>query len=93
VRRTWLGSKLGHRCLPHSIHPTVCIKWGLLSDERRGVTTTVDYRRWGLMSENQRHFKGDFEKDTFWNLKLASKLNLWKNVEIVQHNTEILATN
>jgi hypothetical protein len=57
------------------------------------VTTTVDYRRWGLMPENQRHFKSDFEKDTFLNLTLASKMNLWKYVELLQHNMENLTTN
>jgi hypothetical protein len=28
------------------------------------------------------------EVNTFWNLTLAGKLNLWNYVEIVQHNTE-----
>jgi hypothetical protein len=40
----------------------------------------------GLRLGNQLQFKCDSEQNTFRNLTLASKVNLWKCVEIVQHS-------
>jgi hypothetical protein len=38
---------------------------------------------------NQLQFKCDSEKNKFWKFTVANKVNLWKYVEIMQHNTEI----
>jgi hypothetical protein len=37
---------------------------------------------------NHLQFKCEFEQNKFWNATLASGVNLWKYVEIVQHNME-----
>jgi hypothetical protein len=42
----------------------------------------------GLKFRCNLQFKCDFEQNAFWTLTIASKANLWKYAETVQHNTE-----
>jgi hypothetical protein len=46
------------------------------------------FRKLDLKLGNQLQFKCDLEQKTLWNLILASRVNLWKYKETVQHNME-----
>jgi hypothetical protein len=51
-------------------------------------TSTTNFWETGFGVTESTKFKRDLEQNTFSNLTLASKINLWKNVEIVQYKME-----
>jgi hypothetical protein len=52
------------------------------------MSINTNFQETDLKLRNQLQFKCDLEQNTFWNLTLGSKVNVWKCVEIGQYGTE-----